>query len=206
MSAAVRAVALAGVVLLSACQSWAPQPATSTAAAAQAWTLRQAQLETIQTFNLQGRAADGRGVKADIYWLQRADQSFDLRLAGPFGVGAVAISGTPQQVVVRTRDGNFQTADPEAWMRERLGWAFPVRGLRYWVLGLPIPNSPGQITLDEQGRLAVLTQAGWTLNYSEYQTQAGFDLPRRFEAQQQDLRLRLVIDRWSEPSDTDAVP
>ncbi len=206
MRTAVRAAALCGTVLLGACQSWAPQPATSTPAATGIWQQRQAQLEDIRTFSLQGRAADGRGVKADIYWQQRADQSFDLRLAGPFGVGAVAISGTPQQVVIRTRDGSFETADPEAWMRERIGWAFPVGGLRYWVLGLPIPNNAGQLTLDAQGRLAVLTQAGWTLNYSEYQTQAGLDLPRRFEAQQQDLRLRLVIDRWEEPSEIGSTP
>src|SRR3546814_8106960 len=42
-------------------------------------------------------------------------------------------------------------------------------GLRWWVLGLPAPNAPPQIELDGQGRLAALTQVGWTLQYQEYQ-------------------------------------
>src|SRR3546814_20340657 len=60
-------------------------------------------------------------------------------------------------------------------------------GLRWWVLGLPAPNAPAQIELDAQGRLAALTQVGWTLQYQEYQDVGGIALPRRFEAKNQQI-------------------
>lgn len=197
--------ALAAVALLLAgCSSWQPQP--SPTADTGAWQARAARLQTIERFELQGRAADGRGVKADLRWQQHVDNRFDLRLSGPFGAGAVAIAGTPQAVEVRTRDGRFETRDPEGWLRQNLGWAFPVTHLRYWALGLPAPDASAQISLDAQGRLAVLSQDGWTLQYSEYTVHNGFDLPRRFEAQQGEVRLRLIVDRWAEVATAPANP
>src|SRR3546814_6154436 len=69
-------------------------------------------------------------------------------------------------------------------------------GLRWWVLGLPAPNAPAQIELDAQGRLAALTQVGWTLQYQEYQDVGGIALPRRFEAKNQQITLKLIADEW----------
>src|SRR3546814_14480614 len=84
---------------------------------------------------------------------------FEIRIAGPFGAGAVAISGTPDHVEIRTKDGIEHTDDPQAWLFQRAGWSFPIAGLRWWVLGLPAPNAPAQIELDAQGRLAALTRS-----------------------------------------------
>lgn len=189
----------AAALALSGCQTWTAQPTSPTPQSDAAWQAHQLRLRAIEGFDLQGRAADGRGVKADLLWQQDHDGSFDLRLSGPFGVGAVIIRGRADQVEIQTREGRYQTRDPESWMRSRLGWTFPVQGLRYWVLGLPAPDRDAQLSLDPQGRLAVLTQDGWTLHYNEYQTQQGLDLPRRLEAVHGELRLRLFIDRWADP-------
>src|SRR3546814_670822 len=116
-------------------------------------------LASIQHFTLNGRAASGVGVKADLRWQQFDDGHFEIRIAGPFGAGAVAISGTPDHVEIRTKYGIEHTDDPQAWLFQRAGWSFPIAGLRWWVLGLPAPNAPAQIELDAQGRLAALTQS-----------------------------------------------
>src|SRR3546814_3110178 len=55
---------------------------------------------------------------------------FEIRIAGPFGAGAVAISGTPDHVEIRTKDGVEHTDDPQAWLFQRAGWSFPIAGLR----------------------------------------------------------------------------
>src|SRR3546814_19517688 len=78
-------------------------------------------LASIQHFTLNGRAASGVGVKADLRWQQFDDGHFEIRIAGPFGAGAVAISGTPDHVEIRTKDGIEHTDDPQAWLFQRAG-------------------------------------------------------------------------------------
>lgn len=161
-----------------------------------AWQQHRQQLETIRTFRLEGRAAGAGGVKADLRWRQDADGHFDVRLAGPFGVGAVAITGTEREVEIRSKEGVDVTDDPEAWLYTRAGWAVPIRGLRWWALGLPAPGTPARTRFDATGRLARLEQDGWTFLYLEYQDAQGFALPRRIEAASDRITLKLIVDRW----------
>lgn len=164
-----------------------------------AWQLHRVETEAISHFNLQGRAAgSGLGVRADLRWQQQTDGRFEIRLSGPFGAGAFAITGTPAQVEIRSKDGVETTKNPERWLQERAGWTFPIRKLRWWALGLPAPGSKAQTDFDEQGRLARLQQDGWTLDYLEYQDAQGYTLPRRFEAVNPQISLKLVIDRWDD--------
>lgn len=184
------------VLLCSACATLQPAPIDQAAAEAH-WRTHHDALAAISRFTLNGRAASGLGVKADLRWQQFDDGHFDIRIAGPFGAGAVAISGTPDNVEIRTRDGIEHTDDPQAWLYRRAGWTFPIAGLRWWALGLPAPDAPAQIELDAQGRLATLTQAGWTLQYDEYQDVQGIALPRRFEAKSEQITLKLIADQWT---------
>lgn len=164
-----------------------------------AWQQHRAAVESITAFALQARAAGGgMGVKADLSWRQHADGRFDIRLSGPLGAGAFAISGTPRAVEIRSKDGVETTPDPQAWLLARAGWSFPVQGLRWWTLGLPAPGAAARMRFDAQGRLAELQQDGWTLHYLEYQDAGPFSLPRRFAAENAEISLKLVIDRWDD--------
>ncbi len=191
----IRAAASLALVLLAACATL-PQPAVDRSDVAGRWQTHRDALSAITQFALDGRAASGVGLKADLRWKQFGDGRFETRIAGPFGAGAVAISGTPHDVEIRTKDGTERTRDPQAWLQQHAGWTFPVDGLRWWALGLPSPDSPAQLSFDAQGRLASLTQDGWTLQYDEYQDVQGLDLPRRFEAASARITLKLIIDRW----------
>ncbi|HET8881778.1 MAG TPA: lipoprotein insertase outer membrane protein LolB [Solimonas sp.] len=191
----VRAAALALFALCGACASLPPAPVDQAEADAR-WRAHRDKLAAITHFELNGRAASGHGVKADLRWQQFDDGRFAIRIAGPFGAGAVAISGTPDDVEIRTRDGSERTSDPQGWLLQRAGWTFPIAGLRWWALGLPAPDAPAQIELDAQGRIATLTQDGWTLRYDEYQPAQGLELPRRFEAKNAQITLKLIADEW----------
>ncbi|NKF23625.1 lipoprotein insertase outer membrane protein LolB [Solimonas marina] len=192
------ATAAVSLLALGACATL-PKPDTVDAAqVAGKWQAHRTAVAAISSFQLNGRAGAGNGIKADLRWRQYAGARFEARIAGPFGAGAVAISGTPHDVEIRTKDGTEQTTDPEGWMLQRAGWTFPIDGLRWWALGLPAPGTPAKTTFDAQGRLATLTQDGWTLQYLDYQEVGDLSLPHRFAATSAQIDLRLVVDQWQD--------
>lgn len=188
--------ALPGCALLrpQATAQTAPGPETQAA-----WQARVAQLTPVDRFTVQGRVASGAiGFKADLRWKQYSDGQFEMRVSGPFGARAAELTGDTVEVRVRTGDeATTTTADPEAWLEHALGVRLPVRGLRWWALGLPDPDSPHALELDAQGRARSIVQNGWELNYPEYRIVAPFDLPRRIEARNGDTRVLVIADTWS---------
>lgn len=204
-AAAARLVAqlLLMLTMLAGCATTRTPPgrigADSAAEAEIAWQRHQAALQPVDHFLISGRVTSAElALRADLRWRQDTDGRYELRLSGPFGAGAVELRGDAQGVEVRNSDGSQYTQDPEGWIRSRYGWTLPIAGLRHWVLGLPIPDAPAQRALDASGRLATLVQNGWTLSYTEYRGQNGYDLPRRFEAANGQVKLKLLIDQWDE--------
>lgn len=188
---------------LPGCALLRPQPGTAPANTAQqaAWQERVARITPIDRFTMQGRVAGGAlGFKADLRWKQHADGRFEMRVAGPFGARAAELAGDALQVTVRTgHDAATVTTDPEAWLEQALGVRLPVRGLRWWVLGLPAPDSAHDILLDPvNGRALRIAQNGWELSYLEYRNADSLDLPRRIEARNGDTRVLVLADRWSQ--------
>ncbi len=163
-----------------------------------AWRARVAQLAPVDRFTVQGRVASGAlGFKADLRWKQFSDGRFEMRISGPFGARAAELAGDGVEVRVRTGDEAITTtADPEAWLEQALGVRLPVRGLRWWALGLPDPASVHRLELDPQGRARQIVQNGWELTYPEYRVLGPFDLPRRIEARNGDARVLVLADTW----------
>jgi outer membrane lipoprotein LolB len=192
------AIAAAGLcaLLIAGCAPMAPRPQTDPATELR-WSQHRAALGNVLGFALSGRVAESGGRSAELRWRQFADARFALQLSGPFGVGHVAIEGDPGGVWVRTKDGSQYTDDPQAWMRTNLGWWLPLDDLRAWALGLPAPGEIEQLSLDADGRLATLQQHGWTVRYDGYQRVGSLELPRKLEAQTENVRLRLVVDSWT---------
>lgn len=153
-------------------------------------------------WSLHGRLAvkaNDNGWNLTIHWEQRPN-AFDISLIAPFGRGSLHLSGSPYIARLTTSDGDaFIADDPEALLQEQLGWHIPVSALRYWVRGIPSPQLNITATeLDQWGRLQRLQQAGWTIRFLDYQSQAGLDLPRRVFASHPDADVRLVVSDWSE--------
>ena len=163
----------------------------------QAWAARRAQLLQIDRFTLQARVSSGGtlGVKGNLNWRQQGE-NFDMRVAGPFGVGATNIAGRGRQVEIRSAKEVFTTEDPEADIQQRLGWSFPVSHLRYWVLGTPAPGSRAEFELDQAGHIASLGQDGWELEYEEYRDADRLTLPRKFTVSNTHVHIKVVVDGW----------
>ncbi len=170
------------------------QPVDNPAAA---WRDRQAALNYIKAWTVQARmAAEGRGWSGSLWWQQQGEY-LDLRVSGPLGVGGVRARGTLSRVEVQTGNERFSTDDPEAVFRERVGWPLPVRGLRWWALGLPDPLTRARTELDPRGRLSRLEQHGWRVDYPEYQSASSVEVPRRLLLTNGEISIRVVIDSWT---------
>jgi outer membrane lipoprotein LolB len=188
---------LAAVILLSlflqGCSTLRPTESSQLA-----WETRRERLVRIDRFTLQARVSSGGlfGVKGNLHWRQ-LPESFDMRVAGPFGIGAATITGRGREVEIRTAKRTFTTQDPEGDLKARLGWTFPVTHLRHWVLGQPAPGSKAEFEFDRAGRITALEQDGWTLAFDEYQDAGAVELPRKFEVANSELRLKVVVDTWS---------
>ncbi|MFA7239635.1 MAG: lipoprotein insertase outer membrane protein LolB [Sulfuricellaceae bacterium] len=188
------AAAVFTAALLSGC---AEQPAQPEALVAQ----RQiASAATVKSFQLSGRIAvkhDGQGFSGALRWAH--DPLHDeIFLLSPLGQGVARITRAPSGITLTTADEKTYRADTiEALTQEVLGWRLPLHGLEHWVLGLAAPDSAMRLDLDANGQPARLTQDGWRIDYARYQTVQGVNLPAKLEIlRDDDLEVRLVIDRW----------
>lgn len=163
-----------------------------------------AALLALQGWEARGRIAfksGAEGGQATLRWQQSADQSL-IRLAGPFGAGAYDVTWAPERVSVANSDGE-QTleyrgvAAAEQFLQAQLGWSFPAGSTRYWMLGVLDPAAPGEEQRDEEGVLQVIRQHGWEVRFERFQNVQGYRLPARFELQNANASLRVVITRWA---------
>lgn len=190
---------LLALSLLSGCASLKDPAATQaidSAAINAAWAVRQQQLSTLSGFEAMGRVAvKGGGLSGALRW-QQEGEVFHVRIAGPFGAGALSMQGTPAQVAIKGKDIDLVTDQAEQVLATRTGWRLPLGSLRWWVLGLPAPDValPASVTLDDQGRALTLQQGGWTLRYSNYREAPSPAMPGRIEASQGEWNATVLLD------------
>ncbi len=185
------------VGLLAACATVAPSGGGDVAQLA--WARHRASLEAMENWDLQGRIAvhtAQQSWQARLVWRQRRER-FEIDVLSVFGQRLAQLSGGPGGVELRLPHGERHRArDAAGLLQAQLGWSLPVAGLRHWVLGLPAPGAVARRTLDGDGRLLAVVQQGWTIGYRRYRSTDGRDLPGQVTLQHDDLRLRLVVDRW----------
>ncbi|MGH8161952.1 MAG: lipoprotein insertase outer membrane protein LolB [Gammaproteobacteria bacterium] len=164
-----------------------------------AWNQRLTQLKQLQTWHLGGRigvVTRRRGGSASLDWSEQG-RHMKLRFSGPFGVGAVELSGTPERFVIRNSKGKtWVTTTPALALEKSLGWPIPVASLRYWVTGRPAPGAPYRLQLGSRGLVMSLEQQGWTVRYSAYSAVQGLLLPARLAASRSGGRVKLVVSQW----------
>lgn len=186
-----------GFLLLAACQPPPTRPVSGPPDLA-AWEQRRGALEVLRRWELEGRVGIVAGEESgsgSLDWRQNADR-VEFEVSGPFGMGGFSITGDDQQMTLRTGDGELTTANLEAELAWRLGYVIPVSQLRYWVRGLPAPGAVESLRVDAAGRLRELRQAGWYIEYQDYQQVGSRVLPARLSVQGEGVRLKLAIGEW----------
>lgn len=166
-----------------------------------AWEAHQAAVQALDEWSLSGRIAldaDGQQWHANVRWKER-NGDYDIQFFGPFGRDAGRLRGDEAGVNLRTPDGEYYNApDPDRLVRDVLGYRLPVSGLRHWILGLPAPGADSERSFDARGRLSLLQQSGWRVQYQRYRESVSPALPDRLELHYgQEIRLRLLVDTWT---------
>ncbi len=164
------------------------------------WQERSTRLSEISGWNLSGRIAiqkEKESGSASLKWRQR-NAGFEIDIIGPFGKGTVALRGDDSGVSMQDAEGlSLHAADAETLLQNYLGWQVPVSGLRYWIRGLPSPQTSVEtMLLDEQSRLSELTQSGWNVSYKRYQIYEELQLPAKLELFNANLKVKLVLRQW----------
>ena len=132
-----------------------------------------------------------------IDWSQHGND-FDVRLAAP--VTRQSWRLVREHGIVRLEGlegGTREGPDAEALLLEATGWRLPVAAMAEWVRGLRGPGT-AVVGIDAQGRPASLDQAGWHVEYRDWDASAP-PLPLRMHASQGTASVRVVIDRWTAP-------
>ncbi len=185
-----RALTLIGCCALAACAT------TRTAPPSAEWQRRAVELQSADTWQLEGRAAVAlgqQGWQATLTWRQ-SGSSAEVHLAGPFGIGALVLKQTPEGLAL---NGAPPSDAVLSQVQEKLGFDLPIENLHYWLLGVPNPASTFDLSRNDQDRAKVLSQSGWSIAYDRYMPVAGDLLPARLVLTAGDVRVRIVIDHWN---------
>lgn len=188
-----------GLLLSSGC---ATRPPAVETVPESVWLEHRARLETLTDWQVRGRVAIRRGDdgwNASFDWRQRQD-SYRIRLRGPFGQGGIELHGDSLGVWMRRSDRPpVYARSVEDLLAQEIGWRLPVLGLVDWLRGLPVESQPASLDWDQRGRLQTLQQDGWHIDYPRYRSVDGRQLPDKVQLMRDQLQVKLVIDKWLAP-------
>ena len=103
-------------------------------------------------------------------------------------------SRSPATIALESSRGKVEADQALAELEARLGGPVPAEQLRYWILGKAAPGE--HEWHEESSDTPRLEQAGWTIDYSKFSSDAGARLPTVIKAASGGTRVRLVVDRW----------
>lgn len=152
----------------------------------------------LKRWELDGRIAlrNGKeGFTAGLNWVETPD-SYLFELTGPLGETRARLNATPGLATLELpNEPVLSSPNTELLLADHFGWAVPVESLKFWVRGLPDANSE-QVQLDPEGRLQTFESRGWQVRYLEWQQANGLTLPKRLEARNDQLQLKLSLHDW----------
>ncbi len=157
----------------------------------------------IAQWGLSGRIAVSNGKQGGsgrIDW-QQADDRYTVALSAPITRQSWRLSGDAAGARLEGIEGGPRASpDVEAMLLETTGWNIPVRALADWVRGVGAPEADfgaARIAYGDGNRPVRLEQAGWTIDYSQWQADAAPSMPLRLVATRGDAKVRLIVDEWA---------
>lgn len=154
--------------------------------------------ERAATFALSGRfvvKGPDQSASASLDWEHTQDRD-ELQINGPLGKVLAQLTRDASGVRL-IDDGRRVThaATLDALARAAFGADIPLTGAAHWVTGRPGGSSV--TSRDAAGRIAVLTERGWRVEFVRYEDDSADALPHLIEASDGERSFRLLIDEWS---------
>jgi outer membrane lipoprotein LolB len=161
---------------------------------------RAAAIALHERWTLDGKLAisDGDdGGSGNLEWRTRPGLS-ELDFRGALGRGAWQLDIQPGRSVLNLADGgSWEATEVSILVRQHVGWDVPVDALSWWVRGLTAPGRFSKRSLDDDGRLTLLSQQGWKVEYQRYREFSGVALPTKLEARKGKRQVKLVMRNWT---------
>ena len=135
--------------------------------------------------------------KTKVIWQQQGDR-YQIKLQDFIGRTVAIIDGSEASVVVKTSKGQrYQGDDAETLIQELFDMQIPVSGLRYWLQGVPQPDSQlDELKLSAEGLAESMHQHGWQMSYPYYLANDPFKMPSQVKLAIDDLSLTVKISQW----------
>ena len=193
------AAGVALLLLLAACAGprVRPQPADTASLAGQ--TAREQALAAHPDWTLRGRlgVSDGRDSgSGSLEWAQEGD-AFRFRVHAPVTGKTWILQGRDGHVVLEgLREQPIEGDDAAQLLERELGWRVPVTELAQWARAMRAAG-PAQVTFRADGLPATIEQAGWRVEYLDYDDSREPALPRKVFASNGDYKVRLAIREWT---------
>lgn len=187
-------------LFLTAC-SQLPKPTKQSQTLPPAWLSYQNYADTLTDWTIKGRIAikmPDTNASASLYWLQ-ANHTYTIDIVGPFGQGAINLSGDQNLITLTDDKGNRHSAfSGEALMYQTLGWQVPIEQIHWWVRGIPSPSSSFTASFNSSEtnpRLSSLEQNGWRVSYTSHHSEPP-SLPKRIVLEREDIKITLILRQW----------
>lgn len=133
---------------------------------------------------------------ASLTWKQQGPSRYQIHLFGPLGGGSVLVEKKGARITYHDGSKHMTTTDIDQLFYKETGVRIPLHNLYYWVRGVQAPGAVTSSQHDTQGYLTTLTQAGYTVQYENYQSVQGIMLPTKLRVSGPGGSLKLVIKQW----------
>lgn len=180
------------------------KPVTTNSAARQTpWQQRQLAMNRMQSWSMGGRSA--LRFKADAWtfglnWVQRNRQQYSLQIKHPITGTVIGIlDQSPGRATLKSRGKVSTGPDAERLLQQQLGVKMPVNGMPYWIRGVMAPQYPvGKVTFGARGLPKQIIQAGWVMDYANYNGAGINALPTRINISrtQEQVNVRILAKQW----------
>ncbi|CAM4469471.1 MAG: Outer-membrane lipoprotein LolB [Legionella sp.] len=156
--------------------------------------------ETVSSWEIGGALAaknKSKGWSAAMDWAQNGPSSYQLRLMGPLGAGAILITKKGSSITFQDGPKRITSTNADELLLQQTGVRLPVNNLYYWVRGLPAPGKVGSEQRDTANHLVMLRQSGYTVTFGNYTIVKGIALPGIVRLDGNGVMVKVVIKNWS---------
>lgn len=187
-------------LLLAACGGRQVRPVAPNADLLARQDARERVLSERTDWHLGGRlgVSDGHDSgSGSLEWVQHGDE-FRFSVHAPVTGKTWTLSGTPQHAVLQGLREQALEGDPAELLARELGWQVPMAELIRWARGMRA-SPHGHITFGADGLPVTIDEAGWHVQYQDYDAALDPPLPGKVFASKGDYKVRLAIRDWAKP-------
>lgn len=168
-----------------------------------AWQQRQTNFARMSSWRLQGKVGmqfQEQSASFNLSWLQTGKDQYEMNIKNPLTGSIMAyLKGDRSEVTLQTNGKTYKDASAERLLQGQLGVSLPLDGMKYWVRGIPSPDSPvQQVKLDSQGRPESLQQSGWLIEYTGWQGNDWKALPEKINLSRvpDNTKVKVIAKDW----------